>query len=256
MFNVNKLACPLEKERPRTPDDRPNPLHDSLPPCLVASLPPDFPGRQPFGGYSSHPGIRIHPNPMKINHLTFSTRHTLAFFASRTNLRDACLHSPAPSCARQLAATEWACSRLRQLPLTHTSASVTMVCLWAVSSAVRASRLHREGPRFKPVTAHHPSAKGITAGDVVQLVRTLPCHGRGRGFESRRPRHSLENSHHPRDARSARRLRVHFHFPISNFCYSLRLGRRSRAQSRGGDLSSRFSNRISVVHSAVRSCAR
>ena len=30
------------------------------------------------------------------------------------------------------------------------------------------------------------------AGDVVQLVRTLPCHGRGREFESRRPRHSLE----------------------------------------------------------------
>jgi hypothetical protein len=26
------------------------------------------------------------------------------------------------------------------------------------------------------------------SGDVVQLVRTLPCHGRGRGFESRRPR--------------------------------------------------------------------
>jgi hypothetical protein len=26
------------------------------------------------------------------------------------------------------------------------------------------------------------------AGDVVQLVRTLPCHGRGREFESRRPR--------------------------------------------------------------------
>jgi hypothetical protein len=30
-----------------------------------------------------------------------------------------------------------------------------------------------------------------TAGDVVQLVRTLPCHGRGREFESRRPRHSF-----------------------------------------------------------------
>jgi hypothetical protein len=29
-----------------------------------------------------------------------------------------------------------------------------------------------------------------TVGDVVQLVRTLPCHGRGREFESRRPRHS------------------------------------------------------------------
>src|SRR4029077_2632877 len=32
-------------------------------------------------------------------------------------------------------------------------------------------------------------------GDVVQLVRTLPCHGRGRGFESRRPRHSFQKSY-------------------------------------------------------------
>src|SRR5262249_24065630 len=31
-------------------------------------------------------------------------------------------------------------------------------------------------------------------GDVVQLVRTLPCHGRGREFESRRPRHSFQKS--------------------------------------------------------------
>ena len=30
-------------------------------------------------------------------------------------------------------------------------------------------------------------------GDVVQLVRTLPCHGRGRGFESRRPRHIFQS---------------------------------------------------------------
>jgi hypothetical protein len=29
-----------------------------------------------------------------------------------------------------------------------------------------------------------------SCGDVVQLVRTLPCHGRGREFESRRPRHT------------------------------------------------------------------
>jgi hypothetical protein len=28
-------------------------------------------------------------------------------------------------------------------------------------------------------------------GGVAQLVRALPCHGRGRGFESRRSRHSL-----------------------------------------------------------------
>ncbi len=28
-------------------------------------------------------------------------------------------------------------------------------------------------------------------GDVAQLVRALPCHGRGRGFEPRRPRHEL-----------------------------------------------------------------
>src|SRR5579872_1717014 len=33
--------------------------------------------------------------------------------------------------------------------------------------------------------AHHVD---LASGDVVQLVRTLPCHGRGRGFESRRPR--------------------------------------------------------------------
>ena len=32
------------------------------------------------------------------------------------------------------------------------------------------------------------------SGDVVQLVRTLPCHGRGREFESRRPRHSFQKS--------------------------------------------------------------
>jgi hypothetical protein len=43
-------------------------------------------------------------------------------------------------------------------------------------------------------TKHDGSAEGTTAvkpqfhqikGSVVQLVRMLPCHGRGRGFESR-----------------------------------------------------------------------
>lgn len=50
----------------------------------------------------------------------------------------------------------------------------------AVSSAGRASALQAEGRRFDPCTAHF--------GGVVQLVRTLACHARGREFESRRPR--------------------------------------------------------------------
>ena len=32
------------------------------------------------------------------------------------------------------------------------------------------------------------------AGDVAQLVRALPCHGRGRGFEPRRPRHRFQST--------------------------------------------------------------
>ena len=32
-------------------------------------------------------------------------------------------------------------------------------------------------------------------GDVAQLVRALPCHGRGRGFEPRRPRHTFQSSY-------------------------------------------------------------
>jgi hypothetical protein len=36
-----------------------------------------------------------------------------------------------------------------------------------------------------------PTIWSAYRGDVVQSVRTLPCHGRGREFESRRPRHSF-----------------------------------------------------------------
>jgi hypothetical protein len=44
--------------------------------------------------------------------------------------------------------------------------------------------LHRGRFGFKSATARRTQHRG----DVVQLVRTLPCHGRGREFESRRPR--------------------------------------------------------------------
>src|ERR1700678_2820004 len=33
------------------------------------------------------------------------------------------------------------------------------------------------------------------SGDVAQLVRALPCHGRGRGFEPRRPRHTFQSTY-------------------------------------------------------------
>ncbi len=42
------------------------------------------------------------------------------------------------------------------------------------------------------VTYNHVVEK--QSGDVVQLVRTLPCHGRGRGFEPRRPRHKTQET--------------------------------------------------------------
>src|SRR5882762_790197 len=63
----------------------------------------------------------------------------------------------------------------------------------ALSSAVRAFGLHPKGRPFKSDSAHHCDASPFS-GDVVQLVRTLPCHGRGREFESRRPRHSFQKS--------------------------------------------------------------
>ena len=55
-----------------------------------------------------------------------------------------------------------------------------------------------EGSNPSVPTIREPHKVGAASnshrGDVVQLVRTLPCHGRGRGFESRRPRHSFQKS--------------------------------------------------------------
>ena len=49
---------------------------------------------------------------------------------------------------------------------------------WSLSSAGRASALQAGGHRFEPYSAHH-----FFYGLVVQLVRTLACHARGRRFE-------------------------------------------------------------------------
>ncbi len=54
---------------------------------------------------------------------------------------------------------------------------------WEHSSAGRASALQAEGHRFEPYCSHHH-------GLVVQLVRTLACHARGRGFDSHPGRHA------------------------------------------------------------------
>src|ERR1700730_4047829 len=71
--------------------------------------------------------------------------------------------------------------------LTPLAASCTMNWARALSSAVRAFGLHPKGRPFKSDSAHHCHATPFSR-DAVQLVRTLPCHGRGREFESRRPR--------------------------------------------------------------------
>ena len=61
------------------------------------------------------------------------------------------------------------------------SSSLVSRSIREFSSAGRASALQAEGQRFESVNSHH--------GPVVQLVRTLACHARGRQFEPDSGRH-------------------------------------------------------------------
>ena len=49
------------------------------------------------------------------------------------------------------------------------------------------------GKRYVDFLTASDKLNVTTRGDVVQSVRTLPCHGRGREFESRRPRHFFQS---------------------------------------------------------------
>ena len=79
--------------------------------------------------------------------------------------------------------------------LKKTSGSPTISGEWEHSSAGRASALQAEGHRFEPYCSHQNDAELFAKqfrtifGLVVQLVRTPPCHGGGRGFESHPGRH-------------------------------------------------------------------
>ena len=59
------------------------------------------------------------------------------------------------------------------------------------SSVGRASALQAEGHRFEPYCFHQLAPSRLKKGLVVQLVRTLACHARGHGFESRSGRLDL-----------------------------------------------------------------
>jgi hypothetical protein len=77
--------------------------------------------------------------------------------------------------------------------LTLCMASCTMKCVGRLAQRLERSVYTRKVVRSNRTVPTICAQYRITlSGDVVQLVRTLPCHGRGREFESRRPRHSFQ----------------------------------------------------------------
>ena len=76
----------------------------------------------------------------------------------------------------------WSCFLVPMVPI---SARISDLAGWN-------SRASDTGQQESTVIAGFLKPIAKQAGDVVQLVRTLPCHGRGREFESRRPRHSFQ----------------------------------------------------------------
>jgi hypothetical protein len=84
--------------------------------------------------------------------------------------------------------------RSREGPLSDTLIDVDVTCRAEPARVwLRPGRAEIKLAQRLPMEDFGSPAIQVKPGDVAQLVRALPCHGRGRGFEPRRPRHSKRN---------------------------------------------------------------